>query len=63
MGFTDLIFELCASEAKIKGVMVTDYIKLINKTYLAIICLSDATILLSLSDTEWFYNSIKRQGL
>ena len=42
--------------------MVTDYVKVITKTYLAIIRLSDDTILLSLSDTEWFYNAIK-QGL
>ena len=43
--------------------MVTDYITIINKSYLAIILLSNDTILLSLSDTELFCNSIKRQGL
>ena len=43
--------------------MVTDYIKIINKTYLAIIHLSNDTILLSLSVTEWFNNCIKRQDL
>ena len=43
--------------------MVTDYVKVITKTYLAIITLSNDTILLSLSDKEWFYNAIKRQGL
>ena len=39
--------------------MVTDYVKVITKTYLAIIHLSNDTILLSLSDTECFYNAIK----
>ena len=43
--------------------MVTNYVKVIAKTYLAITCLPNDTILLSLSDTEWFYNAIKRQGL
>ena len=43
--------------------MVTDYVKVITKTYLAIIRLSNDTMLLSLSDTEWFYNVIKGQGL
>ena len=43
--------------------MVTDYVKVINRTNLAIILLSNDTILLSLSDTKWFYNPIKRQGL
>ena len=43
--------------------MVTDYVKVITKTYLAIIRLSNDTMLLSLSDTEWFYNAIKGQGL
>ena len=43
--------------------MVTNYVKVITKTYLAIITLSNDTILLSLSDKEWFYNTIKRQGL
>ena len=43
--------------------MVTDYVKVITKTYLAIIRLSNDTMLLSLSDTEWFYNVIKGQEL
>ena len=43
--------------------MVTDYVKVITKTYLTIILLSNDTMLLSLSDTEWFYNAIKGQGL
>ena len=43
--------------------MVTDYVKIMNKTYLAIIHLSNDTILLSLTATEWFNNSIKQQGL
>ena len=42
--------------------MVTDNIKIIEKTYLAIIPLSNDTIL-SLSVTEWFNNFLKRQGL
>ena len=41
--------------------METDYFKIIEKTYLGIIRLSNDTILLSLSVTEWFNNSIKRQ--
>ena len=43
--------------------MVTCYVKIIKESYLAIILLSNDTILWSLSDTELFYNSIKRQGL
>ena len=60
-------------KAKIKGVftgflvaMVTDYIKTIDKTYSAIIIiirLSNDTMLLPLSVTEWFNNSIKQKGL
>ena len=42
--------------------MVTDYVKVITKTYSAIITLSNDTMLWSLSDTECFYNAIKRQG-
>ena len=43
--------------------MVTDYVKVITKIYLAIIPFSNDTILLSLSDTEWFYNATKVFGL
>ena len=43
--------------------MVTNYEKIIHKTYLAIIHLSNDTMLLSFSGTEWFNNSIKRKGL
>ena len=43
--------------------MVTCYVKIINKSYFAIIILSNNTILLSLSDTEQLYNAIKRQEL
>ena len=40
--------------------MVTYYVKIINKSYIAIIIPSnDIIILLSLSDTEQLYNSIK----
>ena len=66
MGVTDLVFELRAAKAKIRVFFTgspvataTDYIKIIDKTYLAIITLSNDTILLSLSVTEWFKNSIK----
>ena len=47
MRVTDFVFELWASKAKIKGVftgflvaMVTDYVKMMDKTYFAIISLS-----------------------
>ena len=70
MGVTDFIFDLSASKAKVKGVfhwilvaMVTDYVKVIDKTYLTIIHLSNDTILLPLRVTNWFSNSIKQQGL
>ena len=43
-------------------VMVACYVKTMTNSYLATISLSNATILLSLSDTEWptewFFNSI-----
>ena len=69
-GVTDFVFELWGAKAKIQGEFHWiscchgDRLRQsITKTYLAIICLSNDTILLSLSDTEWFYNAIKRQGL
>ena len=43
--------------------MVTYDVKTMNEFYLVIISLSSDTILLSLSDVERFYNSIKGQGL
>ena len=63
-----------ASKAKIKGVftsflvsMVTYDVKIMNDSYLVIISLLNDTILLSLSNTEWFCNFIKvndkQQGL
>ena len=51
----DFVFELWAAKAKVKGIftgsviaMVTYYVNIIEKTYLAIVHLSDDTILLSL---------------
>ena len=44
--------------------MVTYCVKITNESYLAIIFLSNDTILLSLSDIlEFFYNAIKQQAL
>ena len=43
--------------------MVTDYVNTIVTTYLAILHLSNDTILLSLSVNEGFKNPLKRQGL
>ena len=70
MVVTDLVFELWATKTKLKGVftgslvaMVTYYANIINESYIAIIRLSTDTILLSLSDTKLFNNSIKRQAL
>ena len=69
MGVNNLVFELWAAKAEKKGVfagfviaMVTYYINVINKTYLAITHLSNDTILLPFIVTECFNTSIKRQG-
>ena len=61
MGVIDLVFELWASKAKVRGVlftgslvtMVTYYVKIINESYLAIITLYNVTILLSFRNIEW----------
>ena len=71
IGFSSpFVFELWGAKAKKKGEFHwiscchgNRHVKIITKTYLAIITLSNDTILLSLSDTEWFYNAIKRKGL
>ena len=43
--------------------MITYDVKIMNESYLLIINLSYDAKLLLLSDTEWFNNSIKEQGL
>ena len=63
MGVTDFVFEIRTSKAKIIIAMETDYVKIIDKTYLAIIHLSNNTILLLLIVTKWFNDSVKQQGL
>ena len=45
------------------GSLVAYYVKIINESYLALILLSNDTIIFSLSDTQLSYNSIKRHGL
>ena len=70
MGVTDFVLSYEQLKPKCKVfftgslvAMVTYYVKIIKESYLAVILLSSDTILLTLSDTELFYNSIKRQGL
>ena len=66
MRATDFVFEVWASKANQTvfftgslAAMVTYDDKIMDESYLAIISLSNDTKLLSLSDTEWFYDFIK----